>query len=61
MGCPEVEDWETEGSMDVRTCARVWGGQGRRRSTYLITIPKGQWAEGGVKGEEEALDKRESS
>lgn len=39
MGCPEVEDWETEGSMDVRMCARVWGGQGRRRSTYLITIP----------------------
>lgn len=25
MGCPEVEDWETEGSMDVRMRARVCG------------------------------------
>lgn len=25
MGCPEVEDWETEGSMDVRMRARECG------------------------------------
>lgn len=52
MGCPEVKDWETEGST-MYACEPVCvGGQGRRRSTYLITIPVkrpmgGRGSEGG--------------
>lgn len=62
MGCPEVKDWETEGST-MYACEPVCvGGQGRRRSTYLITIPvKRPMGGRGSEGEEGALDKSERS
>lgn len=35
MGCPEVEDWETEGSMDVRMRARVCVGRAGQEAVNL--------------------------
>lgn len=65
MGCPEVKDWETEGSTDVRMRARVCGRAGQEAvnlphnySSQKANGREGEWRGGGSTGQKrEELNK----